>query len=635
MSLGNKPVSTLAYTSSIGNNDLFYLSYYDSIGGTYTSKNTKATDLATYINSVSANTLNQVLTAGNTSNTAIKAANGGGRLDLRYGGSDNEVMLSNDNAGYGKSLLYLTDSYIELSAYDAGSVLLNYADTIAYVSGGVTPLPGDPKYALLSNSAVTYVQAGTSGNVMHKLINSTNTQEFYTNSAIRGKVNSSGLWFFGDTFPGAAVNATIGSIGSTSDNTSFSFAAYDSSFNAYFKLRSDNRVIYTDGNQGAGKFLQSDASGVATWSSVLSNSVTMSADPTTALGICTKQYAESLVVGLWDDRGNYDASGNAFPSSGGSGTAGAILKGDVWTISVAGTLGGVEVAAGDTVRALVDTPGTTASNWAIAETNLGYTPITNVLNSGYILVGNGSNVAAAVSPTLSASGGAFALSNAGVFTFPNADTGTRGLLLAADWNTFNNKVDSSYAGFSDRRDVLYYRKTGTTTYQGWYNQGITKTTLTTRTNVVKDFIHAIPFIVPVSVTVDRIGIEVTGAGTAASVIRLGIYSDNGNKPGSLLLDAGTVTADSAAVKTITISQALTPGLYWLSYIHNSVSNLTLRTVPASATPNITGQASTLTDTYRNMLAVSQAYGALPGTFPAFTDSDFFTGDEAAIWLRFS
>lgn len=88
----------------------------------------------------------------------------------------------------------------------------------------------------------------------------------------------------------------------------------------------------------------------------------------------TKSYSDSLVVGLWDDRGSYNASGNVFPSSGGSGTAGAILKGDIWTISVAGTLGGSVVEAGDTVRALVDTPGSTATNWGILQNNIGYTP---------------------------------------------------------------------------------------------------------------------------------------------------------------------------------------------------------------------------------------------------------------------
>lgn len=69
-------------------------------------------------------------------------------------------------------------------------------------------------------------------------------------------------------------------------------------------------------------------------------------------------------VGLWDDRGNYDASVGTFPTTGGSGAAGAILKGDVFRVSVAGTLGGVAYQIGGSFRALVDSPGQTAGNWA-------------------------------------------------------------------------------------------------------------------------------------------------------------------------------------------------------------------------------------------------------------------------------
>ena len=87
------------------------------------------------------------------------------------------------------------------------------------------------------------------------------------------------------------------------------------------------------------------------------------------------QVASSIsaaTVGLLDDRGNYDASTNLFPSSGGSGSAGAVLKGDLWTVSVAGTLGGVAVTVGDVVRALTDSPAQISTNWAIGENNFGY-----------------------------------------------------------------------------------------------------------------------------------------------------------------------------------------------------------------------------------------------------------------------
>ena len=105
----------------------------------------------------------------------------------------------------------------------------------------------------------------------------------------------------------------------------------------------------------------------------------------------TREYVDaeisSAVVGLLDDRGNHDASSNTFPSSGGSGTAGAILKGDLWTISVAGTLGGVAVTVGDVIRAKVDAPGTTSSNWVITGNNIGYVP-ENSINKATTMTGN-------------------------------------------------------------------------------------------------------------------------------------------------------------------------------------------------------------------------------------------------------
>ncbi|MFH0776477.1 MAG: hypothetical protein V1936_02590 [Patescibacteria group bacterium] len=92
-----------------------------------------------------------------------------------------------------------------------------------------------------------------------------------------------------------------------------------------------------------------------------------------------KTYVDGIVVGLLDDRGSYNASSNQFPSTGGSGSAGAIMKGDIWYISAPGTLGGTPVLAGYSVRALVDNPGQTAGNWNILNVGLGYVP-ENVIN---------------------------------------------------------------------------------------------------------------------------------------------------------------------------------------------------------------------------------------------------------------
>ena len=69
-------------------------------------------------------------------------------------------------------------------------------------------------------------------------------------------------------------------------------------------------------------------------------------------------------------------------------------------------------------------------------------PLTNVLTDTHIFVGDAANVPQDVALTLNATGGAFALANTGVLTMPNADAVTRGLLTAADWNTFNNKQNA-------------------------------------------------------------------------------------------------------------------------------------------------------------------------------------------------
>jgi hypothetical protein len=64
-------------------------------------------------------------------------------------------------------------------------------------------------------------------------------------------------------------------------------------------------------------------------------------------------------------RGGYDASTNVYPSTGGTGVGGVPMAGNVWIITTAGTLGTRDVSEGDTLIALVDTPGQTSTNWSI------------------------------------------------------------------------------------------------------------------------------------------------------------------------------------------------------------------------------------------------------------------------------
>ena len=112
-----------------------------------------------------------------------------------------------------------------------------------------------------------------------------------------------------------------------------------------------------------------------------SNDISIDANSTTKYPSvkAIKDYADGLVVGLLDDRGSFDASDSVWPSTGGSGIAGAIKKGDIWYISVEGTLGGVLAKVGYSIRALTDNPGQTASNWDMLNVGLGYVP-ENVIN---------------------------------------------------------------------------------------------------------------------------------------------------------------------------------------------------------------------------------------------------------------
>lgn len=89
----------------------------------------------------------------------------------------------------------------------------------------------------------------------------------------------------------------------------------------------------------------------------------------------TKDYADSLVVGLIDDRGNYTPgviSPGVYPGTGGSGIAGAIKKGDLWYVASNGFLGTTAVTVGSSFRALVDNPAQDPAKWNILNTGLGY-----------------------------------------------------------------------------------------------------------------------------------------------------------------------------------------------------------------------------------------------------------------------
>ena len=96
----------------------------------------------------------------------------------------------------------------------------------------------------------------------------------------------------------------------------------------------------------------------------------------------------------------------------------------------------------------------------------------------------------------------------------------------------------------------------------------TSSITTAATTLTSNRLYYLPFLITVTTTFDRIAINhaQTAAG-AGSVARLGIYNSTSGLPSTRVLDAGTVDLSTgAALKFVSISQTLTPGLYWLAAV---------------------------------------------------------------------
>lgn len=143
---------------------------------------------------------------------------------------------------------------------------------------------------------------------------------------------------------------------------------------------------------------------------------------------------------------------------------------------------------------------------------------------------------------------------------------------------------------------------------------------TTTGNANSGFMVAYPLFLPTA-TYDRIGCEVTSAAGAGSLGRLGIYnsSSTSNYPDTRLLDAGTVAVSSTGKKEITINQAITQGIYWLTYFADTVSGAapTMRQFNQTAFFNFRKNQNDSVFQYNHgYRAGSVSSGSLPSTFPS-------------------
>jgi hypothetical protein len=137
-------------------------------------------------------------------------------------------------------------------------------------------------------------------------------------------------------------------------------------------------------------------------------------------------------------------------------------------------------------------------------------------------------------------------------------------------------------------------------------------------------LYLFPLFISESITLDRIAVE-CGTLSLSTTWRIGLYnSDSNGLPSTVLLDAGTVDTATTGLKSITISQALSAGLYFIAGVWQGgtvspgmryYSNVQGNWSPVAGTTQLTTQ-------YWTGYHVDSVSGSL-GTVSSPTPSSYF------------
>jgi hypothetical protein len=107
-------------------------------------------------------------------------------------------------------------------------------------------------------------------------------------------------------------------------------------------------------------------------------------------------YADLVSTDVLRFAGNWDASIGYFPTTG-TGTSGAIRRGDYFISTAIGTVGGSDFEVGDQITARIASPGQTSANWTALQTN---TQQATTTKTGIARMATGAEAIAATSPLL-------------------------------------------------------------------------------------------------------------------------------------------------------------------------------------------------------------------------------------------
>jgi hypothetical protein len=242
-------------------------------------------------------------------------------------------------------------------------------------------------------------------------------------------------------------------------------------------------------------------------------------------------------------------------------------------------------------------------------------------------------------------GGALGTPSSGTLTnctFPTLNQSTSGnAATATTLETARTISGVSFNGSTDI-DVVTAKTVGQSFFPSGYVSGnyyYANGVAATGTSAIQGngTVRLTPWVVTDSITITRLFAEFTVAGDANSIYRIGIWSHDQatGKPTTLVLDAGSIstgTGNAGTVSTggtpgiyeITVSQALTPGLYWVGGAVQGVSSVqpTMRTVANYTYPLYIPLGASLpaaNATFGGMAIASQT-GALATTSSASVSS---------------
>jgi hypothetical protein len=187
-------------------------------------------------------------------------------------------------------------------------------------------------------------------------------------------IGNTGAAFTLDPFNSNIQYATLNA------NTTLSIAALPNAYGRNFVIQ---LLLTQDGTGGRSLTLGAGLS----WNGVTVPTLPTAAGTKVSLTLQTFDQGTTWIVsytagnsGLLNLRSGYDPTiTSLFPVAGGSGSSGAIQKGDTWYATADGVMNGIAVKSGDTFFSIVNAPGQTAGNWDRINNELGFTP-ENIVN---------------------------------------------------------------------------------------------------------------------------------------------------------------------------------------------------------------------------------------------------------------